>query len=212
MMGEGTLIPIERRQRIRAAVQPYAAGLARTGLTPDMLTVAGFLVSCLAAVLAGFQLWLAAGIVSVLGASFDMLDGAVARATGRVSRFGAFLDSTLDRWGEGVVYAGIVAGASLAAQPLAATLAALAMSTAFMVSYSRAKAESLGWQGEVGIAPRPERVVILGLGLIAAGLSGGLAGGPWLQAALAILLITTTITVLQRITYAHRQAAQPTKE
>lgn len=212
MMGEGTLIPIERRQRIRAAVQPYAAGLARTGLTPDMLTVAGFLVSCLAAVLAGFQLWLAAGIVSVLGASFDMLDGAVARATGRVSRFGAFLDSTLDRWGEGVVYAGIVAGASLAAQPLAATLAALAMSTAFMVSYSRAKAESLGWQGEVGIAPRPERVVILGLGLIAAGLSGGPAGGPWLQAALAILLITTTITVLQRITYAHRQAAQPTKE
>jgi archaetidylinositol phosphate synthase len=212
MMGEGTLIPIERRQRIRAAVQPYAASLARTGLTPDMLTVAGFLVSCLAAVLAGLQLWLAAGIVSVLGASFDMLDGAVARATGRVSRFGAFLDSTLDRWGEGVVYAGIVAGASLAAQPLAATLAALAMSTAFMVSYSRAKAESLGWQGEVGIAPRPERVVILGIGLIAAGLSGGPGGGPWLQAALAILLIATTITVLQRITYAQRQAAQPTKE
>src|SRR5574337_697014 len=210
-MGEGTLLSVERRRRIRQAVEPYAARLARTGLSPDMLTVAGFGVSIVAGLLAGLQLWLAAGLVSVFGAAFDMLDGAVARATGRTSRFGAFLDSTLDRWGEGVVYAGIVAGAVLvrpAPATAAAVLAALAMSSAFMVSYSRAKAESLGWQGEVGIAPRPERVAILGLGLIAAGLTGGPAGGPWLQLALALLIVLTTITVVQRIVYAQQQSAK----
>src|SRR5574340_1301530 len=146
-MGEGTLLSAERRRRIRQAVEPYAALLARTGLSPNLLTVAGFGISIVAAILAGLQLWLAAGVVSIAGAAFDMLDGAVARATGRSSRFGAFLDSTLDRWGEGVVYAGIVAGAVLVRPAPAATtalLAALAMSSAFMVSYSRAKAESLG--------------------------------------------------------------------
>ena len=210
-MGEGTLLSVERRRRIRQAVEPYAALLARTGLSPNMLTVAGFGISIVAAILAGLQLWLAAGVISIAGAAFDMLDGAVARATGRTSRFGAFLDSTLDRWGEGVVYAGIVAGAVLVRPAPAATtafLAALAMSSAFMVSYSRAKAESLGWQGEVGIAPRPERVVILGLGLIVAGLTGGPQGGPWLQAALGLLIVLTTITTVQRIVHAQQQSAK----
>ncbi|MGH2467431.1 MAG: hypothetical protein ACRDGL_06845, partial [Candidatus Limnocylindrales bacterium] len=72
-MGEGTLLSIEQRQRIRRAVEPYAASLARTGLSPNTLTVAGFAISIVAAVLAGLQLWLAAGLVSVFGAAFDML-------------------------------------------------------------------------------------------------------------------------------------------
>ena len=208
---EGSLLSVEQRRRIRQAVEPYAATLAHTGLSPNMLTVAGFGISIIAAILAGLQLWLAAGLVSLFGAAFDMLDGAVARATGRVSRFGAFLDSTLDRWGEGVVYAGIVAGAALAVSGSGATtaiLAVVAMSSAFMVSYSRAKAESLGWQGEVGIAPRPERVVILGLGLIAAGLTGGPTRGPWLQLALVLLIVLTTITVVQRIAFAQQQSTK----
>jgi CDP-diacylglycerol--glycerol-3-phosphate 3-phosphatidyltransferase len=75
-----------------------------------------------------------------------------------------------------------------------------------MVSYSRAKAESLGWHGEAGIAPRPERVVILGLGLVAAGLGGGPAGGPWLQLALAAIAVLGTVTVIQRIVYVQHQA------
>lgn len=207
-MGEGTLLSVEKRQRIRRAVEPYAAGLARTGLTPNALTLGGFAISIAAAVLAGLQLWLVAGLVSVLGAAFDMLDGAVARATGRTSRFGAFLDSTFDLWGEGVVFAGVVVGAALAAQPLAALLAALAASSGAMVKYSRAKAESLGWQGEVGLAPRPERVAILGLGLIVAGLSGGPQAGPWLQVALALLFILATITVVQRIAFAQQQSTK----
>jgi CDP-diacylglycerol--glycerol-3-phosphate 3-phosphatidyltransferase len=208
---QGSLLSVEQRQRIRQRIEPYAATLARLGISPNALTVAGFAISIVAAILAGLQLWLAAGLVAVFGAAFDMLDGAVARATGRTSRFGAFLDSTLDRWGEGVVYAGIVAGAALTAPGGSATtalLAALAMSCAFMVSYSRAKAESLGWQAEVGIAPRPERVVILGLGLVGTGLTGGPAGGPWLQLALGLLVVLTTITVIQRIAFAQQQSAK----
>lgn len=207
-MPDGSLVSSATRNRLRGGAEPFAALLGRLGLTPNVLTVAGFLVACLAAVAAGLELWLAAGLVSVFGAAFDMLDGALARATGRVSRFGGFLDSTLDRWGEGVVYVGVAYGCLVAGQPLAALLAMLTLNSAFMVSYTRAKAESLGWKGETGIAPRPERVVLLGAGLVGAGLGGGLAGGPWLQAALAVLLVTTTVTVIQRVAYVRHQAAE----
>ncbi len=172
-MGDGSLLSNEKRNRFRAIVQPYAAGLAKVGLTPNMLTLIGFGIAIAAAVLAGLELWLAAGIVSVVAGSFDMLDGAVARATGTSSKFGAFMDSTFDRWGEGVIYVGIVAGAAAAGSQLTAILAVLAAVCAFMVSYTRAKAEGLGFSGEVGIAPRPERIVILGAGLVATGLVGG---------------------------------------
>ena len=206
-MGGQSFVSPESRQRIRNAAVPFATTLGRLGLTPNAMTVLGFLVAGIAAALSGLQLWLAAGVVSVLGASFDMLDGALARAANRTSRFGGFLDSTLDRWGEGVVYAGITAGAVFAGAPLAALLAPLAMASAFMVSYTRAKAESLGFKGEVGIAPRPERVLILGVGLAGAGLTGGPAHGPWLQAALGVLFVLSTITTLQRIWYVRSQAA-----
>lgn len=203
---EGTLVPVRARDRFRRRVEPYAANLARVGLTPNALTLIGFGISVGAAILGGLQLWLACGLVATFGAAFDMFDGALARATGTASPFGAFLDSTFDRCGEAIIYAGLATGAALAGQSIAVLLATLAMGAAFMVSYSRAKAESLGWHGERGIAPRPERVVILGVGLVAAGLGGGPAGGPWLQVALAAIAILGTITVIQRIVYVHRQA------
>ena len=206
MAGDQSFVSAESRQRLRAAAAPFASGLGRLGLTPNALTVLGFLVSAGAAVVAGLQLWVLAGIVTVLGGLFDMFDGALARATGRTSKFGSFLDSTLDRWGEAVVYAGITAGAVFAGAPAAAFLATLAMSSAFMVSYTRAKAESLGFRGEVGIAPRPERILILVAGLIAAGLTGGPALSPWLQVSLGILFAISTITVIQRIRYVRRQS------
>ncbi|MGZ6271252.1 MAG: CDP-alcohol phosphatidyltransferase family protein [Candidatus Limnocylindrales bacterium] len=208
-MGQGSLLSTEQRDRFRRRVEPYAAGLARIGLTPNALTLIGFGISVVAAVLAGLEFWLACGLLATFGAAFDMLDGAVARATGRTSKFGAFLDSTFDRWGEAVVYAGIAYGCAVAGQPSAVLFTALAMGSAFMVSYSRGKAEGLGWRGEVGIAPRPERVVILGLGLVAAGLGGGPAGGPWLQLALGAIFILSSITVVQRIVYVRHQAEGP---
>ncbi len=203
---EGSLLSVEARDRMRQRVEPYAANLARVGLTPNVLTLIGFGISIAAAVLGGVQLWLACGLVATLGAAFDLFDGAVARATDTASPFGAFMDSTFDRWGEALIYAGIATGAALASQPSTVLLTVLAMGAAFMVSYSRGKAESLGWKGETGVAPRPERVIILGVGLVAAGLGGGPAGGPWLQAALAAIAVLGTITVIQRIRYVHQQA------
>ena len=228
-MTEHSLVPPETRARIKSLAVPVALAVGRAGLTPNALTVIGFGGVCVSAALAATGNWVAAGVICLLFAAFDMLDGALARATARVSRFGAFLDSTLDRAGEGVLYAGIVAGTVATASALP-TLAALAMVAAFLVSYTRARAEGLGFGGDVGVAPRAERVVIMGVGLIVTGLAGGVAtpvglfrprewvdlpggarilttgGQPWLAATLAILFTLSTITVLQRIWHVRAQA------
>jgi CDP-diacylglycerol---glycerol-3-phosphate 3-phosphatidyltransferase len=208
-MGDQSFVSPAMRARVRSAVTPIALAAGRLGLTPNALTVMGFLISAGAAVLAGYQLWFAAGLVVVFGGSFDMLDGGLARAQNRVTRFGAFLDSTLDRWGEGVVYMGIVAGASAAGFVAVAVLAAAAAVSSFQVSYTRAKAESLGLHGEVGIAPRAERLVLLIVGLVAAGLDGGLVEGArgqlWLAAALGVIFVTASITAVQRTWHVRSQ-------
>jgi CDP-diacylglycerol--glycerol-3-phosphate 3-phosphatidyltransferase len=208
-MTDGSLLSRDARGRLKARVVPLAAALARAGLTANMLTVIGFGIAIVAALMAGFQWWLAAGLVSVFGAVFDLFDGAVARVTGTASKFGAFLDSTFDRWGEGLLYTGIAAGCMAAGDTRTALLAVLTLNSAVMVTYTRARAEGLGLSGDVGIAPRPERVAILGAGLVLCGLSGGVGGAiPWLQIALGILLVLTTITVIQRIVHVRRQAAE----
>jgi CDP-diacylglycerol--glycerol-3-phosphate 3-phosphatidyltransferase len=190
-------------------VTPIALAAGKIGLTPNALTVIGFLISGVAATAAAAQLWLAAAALVIIGGSFDMLDGGLARAQNRVTRFGAFLDSTLDRWGEGVVYIGIVAGASAAGFVVVAVLAAAAAVSSFQVSYTRAKAESLNLHGEVGIAPRAERLVLLTIGLVLAGLDGGLATGArgqiWLSVALGIIFVTASITAVQRTWHVRTQ-------
>jgi CDP-diacylglycerol---glycerol-3-phosphate 3-phosphatidyltransferase len=226
-MSERSLVPPTLRARIRAAAVPFAVAMGRIGLTPNALTVIGFLGVCVSAVLAGMQAWVAAGAVSLAFAAFDLLDGSLARATGRVSKFGGFLDSTLDRAGEGVMYVGITVGALSAGQTALAAAAAAAMVPAFMVSYTRARAEGLGFSCEVGIAPRAERVVITGIGLLATGIAGGIAppvaaatavtsglafaevgGSIWLAAMLGLLIVMTTITVLQRIAHVRTVASR----
>src|SRR3970040_1314904 len=112
-MSDGSRLSKEARARFRTRLQPYAAGIARLGLTPNMLTLIGFGIAIVAAVAAGLQWWVAAGLISVAGGAFDMFDGAVARATGTASKFGAFMDSTFDRWGEGTVYVGGGGGSGL---------------------------------------------------------------------------------------------------
>ena len=167
----GSLVSPETRARVRGLMTPIAVGLGRLGLSPNALTVIGFLIACVAAVAAGAQAWIVAGLLVVFGGVFDLFDGALARATGQVSTVGAFMDSTFDRWGEGVVYVGIVWGAVAAGWQPGAILAAAAMASAFMVSYTRAKSESLGFSAgtgmaNVGLAPREIRIVILTAGLI----------------------------------------------
>jgi CDP-diacylglycerol---glycerol-3-phosphate 3-phosphatidyltransferase len=170
----GSFVSAATRERVRDIATPIARGLGRLGLTPNALTVIGFLGTCVAAFAAASQWWLAAGVLVLAFGIFDLFDGTLARATGQASKFGAFLDSTFDRAGEAIVYLGIAAGLLAFGFGPGALLAAAALSAAFMVSYARAKAESLGFSpgsglASVGLAPREVRIVILAVGLLAAG-------------------------------------------
>jgi CDP-diacylglycerol--glycerol-3-phosphate 3-phosphatidyltransferase len=166
------------RQRVRDLATPIARGLGRLGLTPNALTVIGFLGTCVAAFAAATQAWLVAGILVLVFGIFDLFDGTLARATGRATKLGAFLDSTFDRAGEAIVYIGIAIGCLAGGFELGAVLAAAAMAAAFMVSYTRAKSESLGFtpgtgMASVGLAPREVRIALLTIGLVWAGLASG---------------------------------------
>lgn len=170
----GSFVSAATRQRVRDLATPVARGLGRLGLSPNALTLIGFLGTCVAAFAAASQQWLVAGVLVLAFGIFDLFDGTLARATGATSRFGAFLDSTFDRAGEAIVYVGIAAGCVAAGFDLGAILAASAMAAAFLVSYTRAKAEGLGFSpgtgmANVGLAPREVRLAILALGLIVAG-------------------------------------------
>ncbi len=203
----GSFVSPELRAKVRGMAEPVGRGLARLGLSPNALTVIGFLIACAAAVAAGARLWPLAGFLVLFGGVFDMFDGMVARATGTVSKAGAFLDSTFDRWGEGVVYVGIVAGCLFSGFELGAILAAGAMTSAFMVSYARARSESLGFapgkgMANVGLAPREVRLVILTVGVVLAGVSSTV-----LAIALGLIVVLATITTIQRIVVTLRQAS-----
>jgi len=208
-MSDGSLVSPAARARVRGAFAPLAAAAGRLGLTPNALTVIGFLVAAIAAAAIAAGAWLAGSVLVIVGGAFDLLDGSLARAQNRVTRFGAFLDSTLDRWGEGVIYIGIVAGATAAGFVAGAVLAGAAAVSSFQVSYTRARAESLDLHGEVGIAPRAERVVLLALGLALAGLDGGVAtgarGGVWLAVALGVIVLLASITAVQRMWHVRAQ-------
>ena len=206
------------RSRIKNLGEPIALALGRLGLTPDGLTLIGFGITAIGAVLLALQLWLAGGLVVFLGGVFDMFDGSLARATGRVSKLGAFMDSVFDRWGEALVYVGLVAGCTRAGFQLGAWLATVAMASAFLVSYARAKSEGLGFttgtgMAAIGLMPREVRLIVLTLGLVATGLAGGVTatldatGSAILAAALAIVAIGATVTVIQRVLHVRAQAA-----
>lgn len=176
----GSLVPPATRQRVRNLATPIATALGRLGLTPNALTLIGFAGTCLAALAAAYQAWVPAGILLVLFGIFDLFDGSLARATGRVSKLGAFLDSTFDRAGEALVYLGIAAGSLAVDFRAGALLAAAALATSQLVSYTRAKAESLGYSpgsgmAAIGLAPREVRLTLLALGLVLTGVLGGVS-------------------------------------
>jgi phosphatidylglycerophosphate synthase len=220
----GSLVTPETRSRVRGLMTPIAVALGRLGLTPNGLTLIGFGIAIIAAGFAAAQLWLPAGVLVVFGGVFDLFDGALARATNKASPLGAFMDSTFDRWGEGIVYVGIGWGGLNSGFERPVILAAAAMASAFMVSYTRAKSESLGFapgtgMANVGLAPREVRIVILTIGLVAAGLLPGLptdtsgsGGGAYptnviaLELALGLIAVLATITTIQRIVVTMNQA------
>ena len=206
----GSFISPELRARVRGLMTPIAVGLGRLGLTPNGLTLIGFGIAIIAAGFAVAQLWLPAGLLCVFGGVFDLFDGALARATNKAGPFGAFMDSTFDRWGEAILYVGIVWGAMTLDLDLAVVLAAAAMGSAFMVSYTRAKAENQGFtpgsgMAEVGLAPREVRIAILTIGML---LTGGMASTTPLAIALGLIAFLGTITTIQRIVVTINQAKQ----
>ena len=179
---------------VRRHAEALITALGRTPLTPNQVTVVGLTLTFFAAGLIAFGQLRWAGLVLILAGTCDILDGALARSTKASYPYGAFLDSTLDRYSEGAVYLGLSAYFVTINPPLQewlilATLAALAGS--FLVSYVRARAQSLGFACKSGLFQRPERVVATVVGL--------LLGGWWLYGIVFLLAIVTNITALQRI-------------
>jgi CDP-diacylglycerol--glycerol-3-phosphate 3-phosphatidyltransferase len=233
-MAKSSLVSPELRSTFRSAIVPLARLFGRAGLTPNALTVIGLAIAVIAAAAAAGQALLLAGLLVVFGGAFDAFDGALARATGTTSKFGAFLDSTLDRAGEAVVYVGLAVACTRAGFELGAWLAASAMAASFMVSYTRAKSESLGFSpgsgmAAIGLAPREVRIAIMTVALLGAGLAGGLApiaifgdsyvvstradttGDLILGGGLALITLLATITTIQRILAVRAQAQSQTQ-
>lgn len=174
----------------RVQARRAAEWLRWTGLTPNALTIIGLLLNCIVAVVLG-QGYLLLGGILVLGAGlFDLLDGAMARITGQITPFGSFLDSTLDRYSEVLLYGGLLFYIIGTPDARVGTLLIyLTICGSIMVSYARARAEALGYKLQVGLLARPERIIILAAGLI--------LGHPiW---ALWLLAIFTNVTTIQRI-------------
>ena len=180
------------------------AGLTQTGVTPNALTAAGVLLCALASVLVYFEyrneivfFW-AGATVFVLGSILDILDGALARAGGKTTPFGAFVDSTTDRISEAFMLGAIALVLTRDGSELGVGLTVAAIAGSFLVSYARARAEALGLRGDVGIGSRAERVVVITAGLVLA---------PWgvLPWAIGVLAVTAWFTVLQRILHVRRQ-------
>jgi CDP-diacylglycerol---glycerol-3-phosphate 3-phosphatidyltransferase len=167
------------------------SGLAATGITPNMFTFLGLVVNSLAAVLFAMGRFHNAAAVLFLAGFLDMADGQVARRVGRVTAFGAFFDSTLDRYSDLALYMGLVVYYTLIGRTFYMALAAVAMASSFMVSYSRARAESLIPSCKVGFMERPERLVLLIIG----GAFAKMAPVLW------VIAIMSTITVIHRVVY-----------
>jgi CDP-diacylglycerol--glycerol-3-phosphate 3-phosphatidyltransferase len=189
----------------RAALAPLINTLAAAGVTPNSVTVAGLLIVIAASILIWQHYLLAGAIFLAIGAGLDAVDGGLARAQGGGTPFGGFLDSTLDRTGEAIVYVGIVAYYldSSVSPFVPVMLALLALSGSFLVSYSRARAEAAGFTASNGLAPRTERLVILVLGLAIAGLAYSFA----LPLAIGLIAVLAWATVVQRIWSVRKQAA-----
>jgi CDP-diacylglycerol--glycerol-3-phosphate 3-phosphatidyltransferase len=188
----------------RGIASRSVTGLARTRVTPNALTVSGVSLCFAASVIVLFQgrneivfHWLAA-LVFVVGSLLDILDGALARAGGKTTVFGAFLDSTTDRVSEGFMLTALAFLLAKHHHPIFVAVVMAAVAGSFLVSYTRAKAEVLGLRGDVGIGSRAERVVVITAGLVLA---------PWgiLPWALVLLACTAWITVVQRVLHVRKQ-------
>ncbi len=179
--------------------QPLVSGLARTHVTPNMVTWFGFLVIIASSVLAGFGFLFAAGWVLLLSGLFDILDGALARYSGQVTKFGGVLDSSLDRLSEGAMMLGIMAYYLFhpaVFHEWIVLVVGVTLIGSFLVSYIRSRAEAADIDCQVGIFTRVERVIILALGLLI----------NQLPVILSIIAFLSVVTVIQRLVYVYQKS------
>jgi CDP-diacylglycerol--glycerol-3-phosphate 3-phosphatidyltransferase len=189
---------------VRRIAARSMSGLARSRVTPNSLTAGGVLLCTAGAIVVYFEdraelaaFWLGAALF-IVGSILDILDGALARTSGKATPFGAFVDSMTDRVSEGVMLASIALLFMRDGNQVALAFTFAAAVGSFLVSYARAKAEILGLRGDVGIGSRAERVVVISAGLIPA---------PWgaLQWSIYLLAATAWLTVIQRLLHVRRQ-------
>jgi CDP-diacylglycerol---glycerol-3-phosphate 3-phosphatidyltransferase len=172
--------------------------LIESRLTPNAISMLGLVGNLAAAVLIWQGLYFLGGVAFIIGSVMDTLDGRYARASGKGTLFGAFLDSTLDRIEEGIVIAAIAYRFALMGDEFAAAMCVVVVLGSLMVSYTRARAEALGVECKVGLATRPVRVVILSIGLVFAK-GAGIFDADLLAPAIYVMAGLTAITVVQRV-------------
>ena len=190
---------------LRAMVEPAIAFLVRRRVHPNLLSTAGFLITCTSGFFFHQHHVRTAGALILLGGVFDLLDGAVARRTELASPFGAFYDSTLDRFSEIVVYLGLLSlynDYRLELGDVGMIYAVLlAMAGSIMISYTRARAEALDIPCSVGLMQRAERVILIGTAALA---FGEMNQGVVLKGVIIALAVLTNFTSLQRIVWVRR--------
>ncbi len=202
-----SVLPSWVKESGRAILAPVVRLAMALHLTPNTITVIGLGITILAATLVALDWLLLGAAILTAGSLLDAVDGALARAQGSGTAFGGFLDSTLDRAGEAILFIGVGSWLLLTqpdpALPMLALMIALAGS--FLVSYTHARAQGIGLAASVGLAPRTERLVLMiaGVGLAGLGLTAGLI------AILVILAVLTVVTVIQRIWHVWRLSAAP---
>jgi CDP-diacylglycerol--glycerol-3-phosphate 3-phosphatidyltransferase len=215
-MSEIFFLGVKNRDRYLRVISPVGDLFARAGIHPHVLTAAGFVVSLLAGIVyAGGSFFWGACLLALAGIC-DTLDGQIARQTNKQSRFGAFFDSTLDRYGDLFPFAGMAyyfsggrgfAGNAPESDPSPLTIIAIVLTIAgsFMVSYTRARAEGLGVECKKGIMQRPERITFLIIGSFLGAIP---AVGPFLmKITLVILAVLTNATAMSRIVHTRRALA-----
>jgi CDP-diacylglycerol---glycerol-3-phosphate 3-phosphatidyltransferase len=184
-------------------MRPVGRALSRTPLSPNVVTLLGVVIQAVVAVLIVDGRLVAAGFLAIAAALFDAFDGALAKAQGRVTPFGGFLDSTTDRLSDALYFApiawlyGVSPDIPARDEPWVAAVALVALVASFLVSYVKARAEGLGFECKVGIAERAERIIIVILALVFNDL---------LPAMMVLLAVLSVFTVVQRIVHVQKQA------
>jgi CDP-diacylglycerol---glycerol-3-phosphate 3-phosphatidyltransferase len=197
------ILSVVSRAGLARLLDPVAAALLRAGISPNAVTVIGTVGVFVGAIGFGARgQFVIAVVVVTLSAFTDLVDGAMARKRGTPGRFGALLDSTMDRASDGVVFGSVAYWFATTGQHRAAVAALVCLVGGQVVSYVKARAEGLGMTCNVGIAERAERLILAGVG----GLLTGFGLKPALEIALWLLAVLTVITIGQRMVHVYRQA------